>query len=735
MRRWMQSLGVIALVAGSALFVSANPLVWPGRPTFPSGPPSPELLSRLPKDVQVDSFGNAWVTRGSGHPHILVLTHRDVPGYVVSQITTDGFLRLQRLGTPLTALFDQFMVGRRVLVYTERGILPAVVACPSTHFRRGPDIPVPEATVDDLWIDIGAESDRDAAAMGVALLDPVVPAQRSTPLATGARAGGFVATQRLSDLVRARLEGAPAGGTITIAFTAGGSEGGRGSRRLLATLPRPDSVVVYETIPAAAADSALRASRDDAWGPVFAPGDTSLAAREAWAQRNGRAAASPAIASADARVWVGAGIPTTIVGFPALYAGTDVELPEPAGSADGGEFGGDPESAGSYWEGYGAEPRRDLDEPPHHATAWAVLRPLLDVYGVSEHERAVADQVRRQLPDGAWADERLDERGNLILALGPGRPERVFVAHLDEIGYRVTSVDPDGRGRVSRVGGFYDWLCEASVVRGSRGPYGVYGAIVPPRIGYRSGPRPPVARPLADELRPAAGLASRFDVTDVRIDPGNGGSRPSPIQVGDDITVIHEIARLGAHRISARAIDDRYGCAALVMAAKELWPERKHLPSTVWFVWSVEEEIGLKGAEWLADSLLHHGMLPKRVHAIDTFVSSDSPLEDQRYGDAKLGQGAVIRAVDTSHETPIEAVRATLALANAQDIPLQYGVTSGGNDGVPFAERGSINVPLAWPLRYSHSAVEVADLRDLESLTRLIVALSRERVSDDPNRP
>ena len=166
-----------------------------------------------------------------------------------------------------------------------------------------------------------------------------------------------------------------------------------------------------------------------------------------------------------------------------------------------------------------------------------------------------------------------------------------------------------------------------------------------------------------------------------------------------------------------------------------MWPKRKSLPSTVWLVWSVEEEIGLKGAEWLADSLKKANSLPARVHAVDTFVSSDSPLEDQRYGDAKLGQGAVVRAVDTSHEAPIEAVRATLALARREDIPLQYGVTSGGNDGVPFAERGSINVPLAWPLRYSHSAVEVADLRDLEALSRIIIALSKQPATSDPNLP
>jgi len=205
--------------------------------------------------------------------------------------------------------------------------------------------------------------------------------------------------------------------------------------------------------------------------------------------------------------------------------------------------------------------------------------------------------------------------------------------------------------------------------------------------------------------------------------------------VGSDVTCLHEIARLGAHRFAARAIDDRFGDAALVMAARELWPERHHLPNTVWLVWSVEEETGLKGATWLADSLAHHGALPIRVHAVDTFVSSDSPLEDPRLGGARLGQGAVIRAVDTSHEAPPEAVRATLALARREGIPLQCGVTAGGNDGVPFAEHGSINVPLGWPLRSSHSAVEVADLRDLESLARMVRVLAEQPARDDPRAP
>lgn len=748
MLRWGRILVAFALCLVTS---SAHAKGVPVPPWFPSGPPNPGFLALLPQGTRVDSFGNAWFTRGTGRPHILVLTHRDIPGYVVSRITPDGYLRLQRLGTG-TPLFDQFQVGRRVLVYTQRGVVPAVIACPSTHFRRGADVPVPEATVDDLWVDVGAESDREAEAMGIAVLDPVTPTVPSADLGNIRAMDGFgggvrAASSFLVDLVARTL---PGPGATTFAWVAGGTEGGRGSRRLLSDLGAIDSVYVVEALSSFADDSVASSGRGiplSAYGEfAVAPGDSAHPASRAWADRIASGGVIPAgrrhtWASSDARVFTAAGIPTLLVAMPVAFAGSGAEQSYPRIDIKTlfppQEFPRRPtgtDVGNSVWPSMvlAASPRwatDPVDSDPHRS-AWHVLRPMLEAYGVSEHERAVAEAVRTQLPAGAREAARLDERGNLVLALGSGSPERLFVAHQDEIGYRVAYVFADGRARVERKGGFYDWLYEGERVRVGDGKTGVDGLIAP-RIGYRTDTRPVVARPLLDEARPPMPKESRFGVADVRVQVGPF----SKMNPGDDVTVFHEIARLGAHRISARAIDDRYGCASLVMAAKELWPQRRSLPSCVWLVWSVEEEIGLNGATWLADSLLHHGMLPKRVHAVDTFVSSDSPLEDQRYGDAKLGKGAVVRAVDTSHEAPLEAVRATLALAKREDIPLQYGVTSGGNDGVPFAERGSINVPLAWPLRYSHSAVEVADLRDLESLARLIVALSKEKVSDEPNRP
>jgi hypothetical protein len=123
---------------------------------------------RFVKSIETDGFGNAFVRIGDEKPTILIAVRRDVPAYFVSSITTDGYLRLQNQGTSASPLWDQFQVGRRVFVTTRDGrVLPGVVAAPNTHFRRGDDVPIPEATVDDLWVDVGAESEADVRRMGV----------------------------------------------------------------------------------------------------------------------------------------------------------------------------------------------------------------------------------------------------------------------------------------------------------------------------------------------------------------------------------------------------------------------------------------------------------------------------------------------------------------------------------------------------------------------------------------
>jgi len=119
------------------------------------------------------------------------------------------------------------------------------------------------------------------------------------------------------------------------------------------------------------------------------------------------------------------------------------------------------------------------------------------------------------------------------------------------------------------------------------------------------------------------------------------------------------------------------------------------------------------------------GQAPDYVFAIDTFVSADSPLESKRFGDAIVGHGFVVRAVDNSNITPRKLSDKVVALARADNIAAQYGVTGGGNDGATFLMYGTTDVALGWPLRYSHSPGEVIDVRDADALARIIAAIGR----------
>jgi putative aminopeptidase FrvX len=81
--------------------------------------------------------------------------------------------------------------------------------------------------------------------------------------------------------------------------------------------------------------------------------------------------------------------------------------------------------------------------------------------------------------------------------------------------------------------------------------------------------------------------------------------------------------------------------------------------------------------------------------------------------------------VDNSNIVPSALVERLIKLAHANQIPIQYGVTGGGNDGSAFVRYGSVDIALGWPLRYSHSPAEVIDTRDVDSLARIIAVIAK----------
>jgi putative aminopeptidase FrvX len=317
----------------------------------------------------------------------------------------------------------------------------------------------------------------------------------------------------------------------------------------------------------------------------------------------------------------------------------------------------------------------------------------------------VREEILRQLP--SWAKPEVDGSGNIVLTVGQGKEHVLFIAHMDEVGFRVKEILPDGRLNLEARGGLLQtaWEAQAALVHGDRGPI---PAVFEPREGWASADKYSADGPLTVFL----GVASAKEAEGLGIRAG-----------ASTVTMPKRMFRIGPHRVLARGFDDRNGCTALILALKRLDPAKiDRLGRRVTFSWAVEEEVGLVGSAVLARRFPDLN----RVHPVDTFVSSDSPIETGRFAWTPLGKGAVLRAMDNADQTPRALIDRFLDLGARNGIPLQVGMTGGASDGLAFAGYGPEMLPFSWPGRYSHSPIEVADLRDVESLVRLVIAAIQE---------
>jgi putative aminopeptidase FrvX len=664
---------------------------------------------------KVDEAGNLVLTIGQGSPHLLIAASIDEDGYLVSDVTDQGYLRLTRVSTGASfRLFDQFIYGQPVVIRTAGagGALPApagridsanvryvpgVSVTMSSHLQRGRDASTAVRGLDDIWVDVGASTRAEVEALGIRLLDTVGLRERVQPLA-GGRTAGVAAQARGSALALVKLVAdsgpaqPPVTGTITVAWVSQGLFGDRGLARLAQQI-QPDRVLLLARGTGSRDADTRGALGHLGGGPVVPENDAALleAARQSGVTVQTVPSLRGTAAFRTAKVQT--------VALPALFSLTPVETVQDS-DIDGmaallrAVTGLRQAGVGGMVEGI---PPRKEPLPG----VFGLLAPLVEVYGVSGRETAVREAVASRLPP--WAKPEVDAKGNLIVAFGQGSQQIAFVAHTDELGYEITAIQEDGTATVRKRGGFFDSLLEAHPVLVHSGR-GQVPAIVAPRPNYQ---RASEWQPKADEVLIDFGTTSRQQTESLGV------------AKGDTATVRKSFARLAGARGSARAIDDRAGCAALLAALAKIDPSK--VTSRVTFAWVVEEETGLAGSGALAERL--H---PAYVFAVDTFVSSDSPVDPQRMAHILLGSGAVLRAVDNSSITPPDTVARIRALAAAHRIPTTVGVTSGGTDGSQFSRYGSTVVPISWPGRYSHSPVEVLDSRDLDALVNLIVVLATE---------
>jgi putative aminopeptidase FrvX len=171
--------------------------------------------------------------------------------------------------------------------------------------------------------------------------------------------------------------------------------------------------------------------------------------------------------------------------------------------------------------------------------------------------------------------------------------------------------------------------------------------------------------------------------------------------------------------VATRGFDDRLGCAALIEALELI--DLGALGIKITFAWSVQEELGLRGAYALGNTLR-----PDYAIAIDSCTTGDSPQVEFHLSAVKPGEGPVLRVYDRVAFASRTMMKHISKAAATQGIPLQVAVTGGTTDGAALQTFGAAMMALAVPVRYVHSPTEVMSLRDYDHLVRLIVLIANE---------
>jgi putative aminopeptidase FrvX len=337
---------------------------------------------------------------------------------------------------------------------------------------------------------------------------------------------------------------------------------------------------------------------------------------------------------------------------------------------------------------------------------------LADLSGVAGHEGPLREALLTAMPAWARARARVDSAGNLVLRLGPARDSGgvAFVARMDEVGFGVDRILADGQVTLRRLGGavLSSWEGVPALLHTERsGASPLRGLFVPHSIGTRKTP---------DRLTAWFGLESAQLVA-------------AGVRSGQSSTAYKRAERLAGTRVTARGTDDRSGSVALLTALRAL--DTTRLARPIWLVWTVREEGGLFGARAFGNTRLPDGRTIGQtldvVYSIDTFVSSDTPLESRHFTYAPLGAGPVLRALDDGRLVPRRERARLLALAREAGIPPQVGTTQGSTDGGAMSPWGPFNIGLSWPGRCSHGPAEILDLRDVAALARLIGVVAEAR--------
>jgi putative aminopeptidase FrvX len=341
-----------------------------------------------------------------------------------------------------------------------------------------------------------------------------------------------------------------------------------------------------------------------------------------------------------------------------------------------------------------------------------LLRDLMLIPGISGHEGRVRRRIAAELGTHVVPSPS-DRLGNLIATLDgdEAAPSVMLFAHMDQLGLIVRKIETSGLIRVERLGGVPEKALPAQAV-----VFCVEGRDLPGIVANKS--------------HHATAPEEKYRVlpySELVIDGGFGSAEEvlsAGIDIGTPVVYAPKVIELAGGRIGGTSVDDRAGCAVIieVVRAFRQAPRRP----TLHVVFSVLEEFNLRGALTVAQTLR-----PDIAIQLDVALATDTP-DMAAHGDVKLGGGPAMSLYSFHGRGTLNGtiphpalVRLFADTARREGLPLQKSAQVGlltDSSYVQLVGEGVAAIDLAFPTRYTHSALEVCDLADLEGLARLLIA-------------
>jgi len=332
-----------------------------------------------------------------------------------------------------------------------------------------------------------------------------------------------------------------------------------------------------------------------------------------------------------------------------------------------------------------------------------LLEILSNAHGVSGYEGNIRQIIEEEVRP--YVDEiSTDKMGNLIATKKGGSPVVMLAAHMDEIGLMVKYVDDKGFARFTKTGGWFDQtlLNQRMIMHTENGP--IYGVL---------GSKPPHAIKEEDKKK-------IINADDMFIDIGAKSKEDAEklgVKTGTPVTSDIDFKPLGNDLVTGKAFDNRAGCAMLIVALRQM----KDVKATVHAVFTVQEEVGLKGAKTSAFRLN-----PDVALATDVTITGDHPGIEKKDSAIEMGKGPSITVSDADGRgiiVPESVLKWLKVAAESNNIPYQLEVGSGGTTDATAIHLTKDGIPtgvLSMPTRYIHTPVSVLSMDDLEKSAELI---------------